>query len=517
MKLESNRIKNLFFQNLGYLRRVSLGLNKKTEVINNPKLKAAASRVNVPFAFEPYRIAIEKSLKRPFPRNLGFTVEEVRKEDELIIEQFSKLFLNLGSINIDYLLKASQRVSDEMSLSQGSVSPMSSDGSALRFPNSTSAGFPFFKRKDNEAARADAIEFAERHFHDPNFHKIMNQPSAVFHRYQYKVFKTNGSYSIKKKIRPVWGLPYRISVLEGMVFRNLLDQYELDVSGSENPISSVGRTKKQVSDDIIRRLRRFDRPIISVDYSKFDSTVPSFLWALFYAHIEANSNGIPKELLECLMSYHCFTPFCWNSTRVRYQQRGVPSGSLITSYFDTWVNRLIYHYSCYESTNGRYCNGVTAYTLGDDLIFVEVYTSLAHLISVSKRFHMVIDRESCSISTKDDEIDFLGYFWDIQNRPTQKLEWYVAHLVLPSRFIKVTDIPLDVLQTYRGISICMSLYQGMKMFERLVGYRDRVWIDLRTRYANGQDPIIQYVGEDQRMSQLRIPLSVIFNEGWESL
>lgn len=519
MNIENYGIRKNFLNYLNYLSRVSPVLLERSEVINNSKLKSAASRVNVPRAFDPYMKYIEKATKKPFPKGLSFTVNEVRKEDENIIKQFSQPTLSLKGINVSYLIQSALHVSRQMALVPGSIVPMSAEQSALRYPNNTSAGFPFFKRKDNDLCRSDAIDFAERHFEEPKFFKIMSQPAAVFHRFQYRVFRKDGAFDIKKKIRPVWGLPYRISVLEGMVFRNLLDTYEIKTRNATVPVSSIGRTKKQVSTDIVGRLRKFNKPIVSVDYSKFDSTVPSFMWALFYSVVKdvSNASSVSDELLDVLLCYHCYTPYCWNSTKIRYQMRGVPSGSLITSYFDTWVNRVIYYYSCLESKNGRSFDEITAFTLGDDLIFIEKYTTLNHLISVTKRFSMLIERDSCSIQTEKDEIDFLGYFWDVENRPTQKQEWYIAHLVLPSRFLKSTSIPLDVLQTYRGITICMSLYQGMEMFEYLVGHSDYIWRDLMHRYENGEDPIINYVGEDQRNAFLRIPLSVIFNEGWESL
>lgn len=522
--LETNRLKIDFFKNVKFLNSVSRYTQRVNEAINNSKLKSAASRINVPTEFEPYKRYIEKAINRPFPSNLKFNVKEVRDEDRFIIKLFSQENLGVSNINIEKLLKSAIHVSNEMCIrGKNSWKLYDAELSADRYPNNTSSGYPHFKRKDNDRARGDAIQWAKNNFTDPNFHDIMRQPTAVFHRFQYKVLDKLGSVMLKKKIRPVWGVPFRISIYEGIIFRDLLDVYEKDCANSKNPISSIGRTKLQISKDIILRLRsecRSDNKIVSVDYTKFDSTVPTYLWALFYACIRQcfTSNDLSDDNLNSLLSYHAYTPYCWNSTKLCFQRRGVPSGSLITSFFDTWVNRVIYHYALLESNNSsESLTDNCAYTLGDDLVFIDKYVSLNHLINVSKRFNMIIDRESCSIQNKQSEIDFLGYFWDSHNRPTQRLEWYIAHLVLPSRFLKVTTIPLPILQTYRGISICMSLYKGMNMFQFLVGHSDIIWKDLIERYIKGEDSLITYVGEDQRLKYLRIPLSIIFIEGWESL
>lgn len=506
-----------------YLKSVSWVAKKPNKIINNSNLKSAASRISVPRPFDPYVRYIENSTNKPFPKDMLFTTQEVEKEDNLVIERFSHENFDISKLNLDRLLSSALLACEEMGLPGYSNIPkvpkIGIAESASRFPRNTSAGYPYFKRKDNKIAFFDAVEWSQRNLENPNLFDFLEQPTAIFHRFQYKVKSVALGYSLRKKIRPVWGVPFRVVTLEGVFFRSIVDSFVQFQHTTTQPCSTAGMTKKQISEKFVKPLRSFKKDIISVDFVKFDSLVPNFMWSLFYACIldclETDSKDL--DVLKCLMVYHCYTPFCYKSTRVRYSLRGVPSGALITNLFDTWVNRVIYNYSCLESTKDKYFPNGSSSSLGDDLIFVEVSTTLPNFISVCKRFGMELEIDPKNRSKYFEEFMFIGYYWDDQNRPTQKELWYIAHLCLPSRFLKVDKIPLSVLQTYRGITLCMSLYRGMEYFEKLVGYADTIWIQLLKDYNSGKEPIIHYVGEDQRFSKLRIPLSVIFHEGWESL
>lgn len=509
-----------FLRNVNILKNVSQTLSKFNVKLSNSKLATAASRISVPRPFDPYIEYIEKSTGKSFPTDLVFTADEVRAEDMRLIAVFSTPNFDFTKLDLNLLIKSAVRAAEELGiLYPGEYNHLPPEESAKRFQLTTSAGYPFFRKKGNPSVLEDAISWASTQLNNPSMKEFMTQPTAVFHRFQYKVDNSDPSnIKVKKKIRPVWGVPFRILVLEGVIFRNAIDDYSNKNIQSSEPVSPTGRTRREVSTDIVSRLRSLGKPISYVDYKSFDSTIPSFMWALFYSTIYPmiNTEIVKPSVIDLMMIYHCFTPYCWNSTKIEYQQKGVPSGCLVTSVFDTWVNRVLINYTSLERTSGRHYVGSTACTLGDDLLFVEDNATLVHLVNVSKRFGMTIDISSSKTVDYDDIFDFLGYFWDSDNRPTQLEPWYIAHLCLPSRFLTVTDIPLSYLQTYRGISICCGLFGGMETFERLVGKYDFVWQHLLSEYKSGNDPIISYVGEDQRLVNLRIPLSIILVEGWEA-
>lgn len=516
-----------FFNYFNYLRTVGRDITSRTlKTLDNKKLRASASQVNVPYPFKPYMKYIENTTGKPFPQDLAFTADDVNAEDLSIIEAFSQDYLNLKGINLNYLFKAALIAASELGIvdSPFKMRQLTLSESIDSFQGNTSASYPLFKKKYTEEAREDALTWAGSQLKSFKFWELMVQPCAVFHRFQYKVKQSDSSnsYSIKKKIRPVWGVPFRVLALEGFVFRGLVERYTLHNLSAAEPICSTGRTKLQISNDIISRLRSYNKPIVSVDYKRFDSTVHPLFWALFYSLTFETLNvgsKFSEELFKGLMAYGCFTPFCWKSTTVKYQRRGVPSGSLLTSMFDTFVNRTLVNYASLEYTKGRTTISGSSCVLGDDLVFCEDGLTLSHIVNVAKRFGMNIVKDDCTVSSPTAVFDFLGYFWDSENRPTQVIEWYIAHLCLPSRFISpdTYGLPISILQTYRGICVCMGLYKGMETFEFLVGNQDYEYQKLKDLYQRGSDPIIQYVGEDMRLFKIRIPMSVIFKEGWKSL
>jgi len=521
--LDFKTTKNSFLSKTLLLRRIEdyiNNLSNKNIKIKSRNLSIAASRITVPQPFYPYIKYIEERTKKEFPSDLYFTIDEVRQQDRILIDKFSTSNFDFSKLNLDLLIKASIKATQELGICDKKHVPISVKESAESFPNNTSSGFPIFKRKDNFTSREDAISWTKKQLEKGNLKEFLSQPTAVFHRFQYKAKIIGEKTELSKKIRPVWGVSYRILTFEGMFFRSIVDSVTESQLRLSNPISPTGRTKKQISDSVIKNLRTYKSNIVSVDYSLFDSYVPSFMWSLFYSNVEQciEFRGYNSNSLDNLMVFHCFTPYCWNSTILKFQRRGVPSGCLITNLFDTWVNRVIINYAFLEyNKNSEVYPNSRACCLGDDLIFVEQDITYSHFLNVTKRFGMVLQIEKSSIYKYNEPLTFIGYNWDIEDRPTQSIEWYIAHLCMPSRFFRNYPFPVSVLQTYRGISICMSLFGGMNMFEYLVGWADTVYIELKHKYNNQEDPLITYVGEDMRYYGLRIPMSVIFNEGWESL
>lgn len=514
---------NRFHDNCRFLKSLESKVNKLEDskiVIKLQKLAAAASRVNVPEPFRPYIKIIEKRLNRPFPENLRFTAEEVRSEDKMIISDFSISNFDFSKLNISYLIEAAITAMSELGISPNfQTQIISAEDSAQRYPNNTSSGYPIFKRKDDPLSRDDAIKWANASLLKPDYFKeFSRQPTAVFHRFQYKARILANLTEMIKKIRPVWGVSYRILVYEGMLFRFIEDAFVSNNIVKDIPPTTAGLTRAEISDRIIVHVRGKRKNIISVDYSRFDSFVASFMWALFYAvlwHCFQNTSVTNKNL-ETMMSFHCYTPYCWNSTQLKFQRRGVPSGCLVTSFFDTWVNRTIINYAFLERSGGKFTAQDRSFCLGDDLLFVEEQITLKHFLNVARRFGMLIIPEKCSTSSFDKPFNFLGYTWDTLNRPVQPQEWYIAHYCLPSRFYRDYPFPVSVLQTYRALSLSMGLYQGIEMFESLIGSDDFIWVKLKEDWERGLDTIITYVGSDMRKYGLKIPLSVILTEGWRA-
>jgi hypothetical protein len=86
---------NYYMTVLRKLSRVASAKEKKGTYVFSNKLKAAASRINVPQEFVPYKNYIEENTGKKFTSDVKFTADEVRSVDKDIIKFF---FLSLTLI-----------------------------------------------------------------------------------------------------------------------------------------------------------------------------------------------------------------------------------------------------------------------------------------------------------------------------------------------------------------------------------------------------------------------------------
>jgi hypothetical protein len=273
--------------------------------------------------------------------------------------------------------------------------------------------------------------------------------------------------------------------------------------------------KIQIS-NIVKLLRSKNRNIASIDFSKYDMTIPSYFWAMFYAIIRIalpNLTEKEKVALKQLMLYHCYTPYCFHSCEIRLKGRGIGSGLLVTSDFDTLTTRTTINYAYYEKTRGKRFAQDDSCCLGDDNITSLTCFSYSYLTGVMKRIGFVINPKSID-TPPDSDLPFLGCIWNMNNEPYQTLEWFVSHFCVPSRFYRDSPIPVSVLQTYRAITICTTVNKGIEIFCKLIGFKDPVFKDIYAQYRKGLDPQIRYIGGKERELYIKIPLAKIIECGW---
>jgi len=85
---------------------------------------------------------------------------------------------------------------------------------------------------------------------------------------------------------------------------------------------------------------------------------------------------------------------------------------------------------------------------------------------------------------------------------------------MPGRFYRDIDFPIPYFQTYRAISLCSNIKDGISRFNKLCGNKDKVWLELLDQYRDGLEPVIRYVSRDEKNLFKPIPLSRILLEGW---
>ncbi len=494
--------------------------------------------------------------------DLGFNRKEVSARDNLQISEFQGKSPDIKKLKFTRLMKAARLASNQLGINKqfGQYRLTSIEESSYSFQN-TSAGLPTMKKKGTDEARTDAVKFASSYFNmKTKTSYLMKQPTILFHRYQFKsdkvsfkqdrikevilsrVKSTNGSFNysetftqeenklilksmsdLNKKIRQVWALPFRIQLIEAVIFRDMMNGCIAHCSAQRIPMSTWGRSIPDISKIMENYRHEFKGyKMMSFDVSSFDANIPEWMFPLFYTMIHNNINFNDLEnnkfkLLKDLMLYQCKTPFCHESMEIRFQSKGLASGSVITQLFGTFVNCVVQNYARLEYSNDKFTAEGFSTLLGDDNLTVNKYISERQLTTIYNKFGLSISLEKSQISETYEEISFLGYVWDLENRPTEDLAWYLIRYILPERFINVNTLGISVseMQTYRMLTTSATTYLGYQIFEYFVGYDDFVYLKLHKEFLAGiQKPII-YVGEDQRFIGVKIPLGLIY-DGWIS-
>lgn len=486
-------------------------------VFSSSKLLNASKRIVVPKPFDVYIKLIENSTGRKFPTGLEFTKDEVISSDEEALKTFSEPNFYLRDLNFNLLFESCLCASEDVGFYHSLNTTISPTVSATSYPSKSSSGWPYFRPKGESEPISDAVKWCSNYISSPTITEILKQPTAAFHRFQYKVSSVSDDAvnSVVKKIRLIWGVSFRISTLEGVFLKNLTQNCANFQLTRTFPFVAQGLTNSQISDRVISSMRNRFHTVYSMDVKSFDSNIPTYAWSLFHTFLDT-ALEIPdnmRQSFENLQIFYAYTPYVYMSTELKFQRKGIPSGSLITSLFGSWWSRVIVNYAFLESTGQR--AGDRCCVLGDDNLVCGDFFSRQYLTSVYLKFGMPINVEKSGEYSTSEDFPFLGRFWDTDNAPYETENWYIAHLALPSRFYTKLPIPVSLMQTYRGISLCMSLRDGVREFERLVGYGDKVWLDLKREYSlNRSDPIIRYISEEAGTFLLGFPLSRILTGNW---
>jgi hypothetical protein len=529
------------FSSLQYLKDVKRGFHNRNRLVTATSktipgwfegvdvsnesfgLNGACQRTNVPSPFTGFVKIVEERLGKllvsPIP-----TRDEVISSDGKTLEDY-KQFINVPThISMTMLFAAALISAEELGIirmSNGRIKKFKMtpiEESVETFNQGTSSGFPDYTKKRVVATKENAVARANELLRNPTT-SIFKIPVTIFHRYQFKTYAT--MTDVVCKIRIIWGYALSVLTLSGYFFREINNSFIVTSQSKVIPASPAGRTTVQLS-DLIRSFK-IKGILASVDIEKFDSNVPGYMFALFFTICGLALDFTEEYEVKAynnLMLYEIFTPFCWFSTKLKFTQRGLKSGTLITSLFGTWLSRTLQNYAALQATRGKESMGENGTAQGDDNLINTYFLALAIFVNVLKKFGFGCNLGKCDIQKEiGGTITWLGYTWDTLNRPTQSLNWYVAHFCYPSTYAREGTYPFpnDVYQTYRCLSTCLTLYNGLKMFEYLIGWNDRVYIDLLDREARGEPARIPYISTAGQPSELTIPLTLIRNYNWVRL
>jgi hypothetical protein len=153
---------------------------------------------------------------------------------------------------------------------------------------------------------------------------------------------------------------------------------------------------------------------LSIDYSSYDQSISNWLIMESFDVIEscfAHDPNFDKLLFKAIKHDFCNKHFIDGSGKLRYSNKGVPSGSMFTQIIDTLVNRLMV--LTYVFAKGIDINDVRMCIMGDDnIIFTREGLSRDDLEGyLNSNFGVLVNASKSSAGTRDQDPEFLSRHW----------------------------------------------------------------------------------------------------------
>jgi hypothetical protein len=222
-----------------------------------------------------------------------------------------------------YYSAYSGSVSFEKSSATGNLRPVKVDTAIQALKNSTSSGLPFLRKKG-------IVKFI---YMGNKFEKIYwrQDPCMMY-------TKTEG----QGKTRLVWGFPMADTIVEMMYFLPLL-QYQKRL-----PWRAALSGPEAVDDEVTKLFHTSqidDRELVSIDFSRYDSTVKPELQLSAFNYIQSKFQNVESNLTGGSALPHIFDRISniglVTPDGVRRGPHGVPSGSTFTNEVDSIVQKTI--------------------------------------------------------------------------------------------------------------------------------------------------------------------------------
>lgn len=251
-------------------------------------------------------------------------------------------------------------------------------------------------------------------------------PAQVFHRAQISGFVNDEGYDgqgLKMKDRFVWGLDAATVSIEGQYAKPLIEYLAENWFGYAG-----GKTPEQLRRNI-RLARESKYYWLSIDYSKFDQTVPSWLIQWCFDTIKSCFAEEYHKELDWIAYNFINTKVAIPGQGIRTKHKGVPSGSNFTQIVGSMANAVM-ALSYIAST----CDGLefqtkcdylkrvlrlgstskcTMFVMGDDnLMFTSMSLNLGDLSTyVHKVFGVRINPDKCEQGRMHNAPSFLKREW----------------------------------------------------------------------------------------------------------
>jgi hypothetical protein len=240
------------------------------------------------------------------------------------------------------------------------------------------------------------------------------------------------------KTRLVWGFPYSMTVVEGLVAWPLLQWFK------SHQTSMAFATTTMNLGTRLRVSSYHNRYVYSLDMSQFDAHVSrELIYTAFSVletwfdsdEVEPTSGMTVHELFKFVRNYFLYSAIVMPNGRMYYgRDHGVPSGSYFTQMIDSVVNVILA--GTVASRFHLHLNKQDVFVLGDDLLLFSNRKVDLDEVSHFVKSHLGIQlhgSEKSSVTKFDEPIKFLGRVWT-NGVPSIEQEEIISRMVFPERF-----------------------------------------------------------------------------------
>jgi hypothetical protein len=240
------------------------------------------------------------------------------------------------------------------------------------------------------------------------------------------------------KTRLVWGYPYAMTVIEGMVAKPLIELFK----GKTGSPMAFGMSSMKLGSKL-RSSARHNRYAYSTDMSSFDASISARLIRISFGilkswydldSVEPESGKTVREVFDIIEGYFIHTPIVMPDHHIYYGKRhGVPSGSYFTQMIDSVANTIIA--GTIAAHFNMYLDKHDTYVLGDDLLMWSDRNLTLEAIAnyASRTFGVEFNAKKSTKSLWNEPVHYLGRVWD-QGHPDQEMEQIIARMVYPEQF-----------------------------------------------------------------------------------
>ena len=260
------------------------------------------------------------------------------------------------------------------------------------------------------------------------------EPCLAFKRTQF-----NG------KTRLVWGYPYSMTAIEGLVAKPLIDLFK----GRDSCMTFATTTLSIGSR--LRASSRCNKYAYSLDYSQFDASVSAELIHIAFKilkswydqdQVEPVSGLTVREIFKMIEHYFIHTTIVMPDGNLYLgKDHGVPSGSYFTQMVDSVVNCIAA--GCMSHAFKLHVDKHHLFILGDDCMFwsnsLVSLDQLAAYVDRNLGLHLH-GSEKSEVTRFDEPVHFLGRTWT-EGVPDLDLEGIIERMVYPESFRKYPSEP----------------------------------------------------------------------------